>query len=459
LDAKAEFCVTAIITRGGQAGQPARVLVERQGEAWRLPVFTVSAVDSRVLAPGLRVAVAERFGLAVAVLKVLYAQRDAALAVRSALVALDAFTVPKDGTEPAGAGWLAPEQLTSLTFADDVEAARVRRWVAELLSGAVNSPRLPWTRPGWLGEAADWVEAELAQHGLQPAGPIEQHRTWSLSVLLRAPLAAGSAYFKALPPFFSVEPRLTQALAQRFPGAIPEVIAYDDDRHWLLMREFSGQSLQASTDLAVWVAALQTYARLQVQAAADPEFLLALGCPDRRLSVLPGQFAALLARDDLPLPEEDRSHSAQELAYLRALLPALSGACAALEACGVPYSLEHGDIHGNNIAITGTGGFIIFDWSDACLAHPFTCLATFLETVPADWHPALIQAYADEWSAYASPAQLQQALRLARPLGPAHLAVSYANLLHATEPSQRWQLAGALPFFLREVLKYKDGLS
>ncbi len=458
LDAKAEYAVTALITHGGQAGRPARLLVDPPGAAQRLPVFVVAADDSRALAPALRAAVAERFGLAVAVLSVLHVQRAEATGARAALVALDALAVPKDGTEPAGAVWLTVEELAGVTFADPAEAERVRVWLADLTPGGGHALRLPWTRPGWLAEAGQWIEAQLAAQGLGQAGPVEQHRTWSLSVLLRVPLAEGSAYFKALPGIFAAEPRLTDALERRFPGALPAVIAYDDSRHWLLMRAFAGQLLQACTDLPVWVAALRAYARLQAQTAADPAALLAIGCPDRRLPALPGQFAALLVDEALLAPGDEGALTPAERQDLASLLPAFDRACAALEACGVPYTLEHGDLHGNNIAVTDTGDFIFFDWSDGCLAHPFTCLTTFLETVPPEWHAPLTEAYAEEWGAFAAPAQRQQALRLARPLGAAHLALSYANILRATEPTQRWQLAGALPFFLREVLKYREAL-
>jgi hypothetical protein len=459
LVAKAEYHVTAVITRGGTLAEPAaQVLVDPHAPAARLPVFNVTAPDMRALAPALRGAVAQRFGLAVAVLSVLHARRDEATDDRHTLVALDDLTIPKDGTEPAAGVWLAPEALDSITFAGEAEAVRVRRWLAELRPGFGHAYRLPWTRPGWLAEAAGWVQDTLVQHGLPLAGPIEQQRTWSLSALLRAPLAEGSAYFKALPSFFAAEPRITQALARRFPGVVPAVIAIDDGRAWLLMRSFSGQILQDCADLPVWVEALRVYARLQAATAGDPQTVLALGGPDRRLPLLPEQFSALLTLLDELRIGDDRDLAEDERDALRAVLPLLPAACAALEACGVPYTLEHGDLHGNNIAVTNAGGFVFFDWSDGCLAHPFICLTTFLETVPLEWQAPLIQAYAEEWGAFASPAALARAVRLCRPLGAAHLAVSCGYLLTGTEPDQRWQLGGALPFFLREVLKYKDAL-
>lgn len=445
-----------MITRGGTDGQPARVLVQHDGTRWRLPVLGVpAATDGRALAPGLRAAIAQRFGLDVAVLSLLAADREAESGTRSALVALDAFGGPADPNRIAGWQWVPLGQIGGLTDLDDASASLVRDWLHDLTPSGGHALRLPWTRPGWLREAVTWVEAQVAQAGLPLAGPIEQQRTWCLSALLSAPLVDGSAYFKALPPMFAAEPRLTQRLAEQFPGLVPDVISLDEQRYWLLMRGFSGTLLHDCGDLEVWIAATQAYARLQAATAAARDFLRAPGIPDRRLPALPAHFAAVLGDDEVL---ELTALKPEEHAGLTAIVPLLPAACAALEACGVPYVLEHGDLHGNNIAVTASG-FVIFDWSDGCLAHPFTCLTTLLERVPSDWHDALSQAYAREWSAFASPESLKGALRLARPLGAAHHAISYANILRATEPGQRWQLAGALPFFLREVLKYKDDLA
>jgi hypothetical protein len=466
LDEKADYRVVAVITHGSV---DARLLVERQAGEWRLPLFTLPGLeDSRALAPDLRAAVAERFGFAVVVLCVLRAKGDDPARAREALLAVDAGSLSPRSYVPAtpysgAAGesaWLMAGELGGLRFTDEAEAALVRAWLADLRPGGGHPLRLAWTRPGWMAEAHAWIEAELAAQGLRLAGPIEQQRTWSLSVLLRAPLAppaAGSAYFKALPPLFAAEPRITQALARRFPTLVPDVIALDEARGWLLLRGFAGPLLQHSADLAVWAQALRGYARLQAATASEPEALFAAGCADRRLGRLPSDFAAVLADPEHLRLDQPGGLTAAQLAELEAVAAVLPAACAALEACGLPNTLEHGDIHGNNIAITPSG-FVYFDWSDGCLAHPFVCLTTFLENVRPEWHAPLTAAYLEEWRAWASPAQLQQALRLAQPLGAAHLAVSYHRILAATEPGQRWQLAGALPFFLRETLRLRAGL-
>lgn len=454
LAAKADVRVVALITHGSVA----ELLAEPDGAGWRLPSFDLAGVpDSRAIAPVLRAAVAERLGLPVAVLSVLHTERDDPDGRRTTWVALDALAVPKDGTEPAGSSWLALADLARLSFNDEPEAARVRQWLADLASGGGPVLRMPWARPGWLAEATGWIEAQLAAQGLPQAGAIEQQRTWSLSALLRVPLASGSAYFKALPPLFAAEPDITAALARRFPGQIPDVVAANGERGWLLMREFPGELLQHHPDLSVWSAALRQYARLQAATAAEAEAWLAAGCPDRRLAYLPAHFQAVLGDHEHLLIGHANGLTETQHAELLDLAHLIPAACLALEACGFPYTLEHGDLHGNNVAVT-PDGLVFFDWSDACWAHPLTCLTTFLETVASNWHTPLTEAYLSEWEAWTAPDRVRRAHSLSQPLGAAHLAVSYHRILATTEPSQRWQLAGALPFFLREVLRYKAAL-
>ena len=79
------------------------------------------------------------------------------------------------------------------------------------------------------------------------------------------------------------------------------------------------------------------------------------------------------------------------------------------------------------------------------------------EVVALDaWHEALMNAYLESWRDITSEDKIEAALRLARPLGALQMAVSYYDIRHAGEPLVRWQLDGGGPYFLRQVLKYRD---
>ena len=47
----------------------------------------------------------------------------------------------------------------------------------------------------------------------------------------------------------------------------------------------------------------------------------------------------------------------------------------------MPASLDHGDLHGNNVVPAADGAFRLFDWGDAVVAHPFATLTTTLGSI------------------------------------------------------------------------------
>ena len=69
-------------------------------------------------------------------------------------------------------------------------------------------------------------------------------------------------------------------------------------------------------------------------------------------------------------------------------------------------ALDHGDLHGNNVLPGPDGGFRVFDWGDAVVAHPFATLTTTLGSIAyhagldaygPDVAPAR-DAYLDAWA-------------------------------------------------------------
>jgi hypothetical protein len=244
-----------------------------------------------------------------------------------------------------------------------------------------------------------------------------------------------------------------QFLAQRFPGEAPAVLA-TDPRHWLLMRAFTGTYLYDDPNMEVWCAALRRYSEMQVALVASTADLTTLGCPARPLSGLQDQIRVLLNDYEMLQLDQPRRPTSADHHALLAALPVFDQITTAFAALGLPDTLEHGDLHAHNVAVRPDGGFVFFDWTDGCLTQPLLGLAPFLEFANPDWHPALCDAYLAPWQAFAAADKLQQALPLARTLSALHLAVSYANIHHATEPRHRWEVAGALAYFLREALKH-----
>ena len=149
---------------------------------------------------------------------------------------------------------------------------------------------------------------------------------------------------------------------------------------------------------------------------------------------------------------------------LAAAVPRLRAACAELAGLAVPPSLVHGDLHLANVA-KGPRGYLFFDWTDACVAHPFLDLPTMRrgsafaeddDEDEAELRERLRAAYLPEWASFEPPARLARAWELAAPLGALHQAVSYRSMAAGLRPPVDPHLAQSTAWWLRRVLAGLD---
>ena len=90
-------------------------------------------------------------------------------------------------------------------------------------SDFVDEPlRQTWARAGGPRAQLAWAEHELEHRGTPALGTSEQVRSWNLSSLWRIPHTSGTAWLKAVPPFFAHEGAVIDRL-QAF--AVPRLIA------------------------------------------------------------------------------------------------------------------------------------------------------------------------------------------------------------------------------------------
>jgi phosphotransferase family enzyme len=247
-------------------------------------------------------------------------------------------------------------------------------WSLEAIhSGPVVPCRLvePWTSPSWLAEAAAWM-APYA-HG---AGEIEQFHVRPWSTVLRVPTAAGDLYFKAVSRVHAFEPALTALLAELQPGRVPDLVAADVARGWLLMRDGGArlrELVESPADLHHWEALLPEYARLQIETAPHAETMLAMGVPDERLAVLPRHLEELLATHPPGLTAGDQRLIADAL-------PRIETMCAELASLGIAETIQHDDLHDGQVFVSD-GRYLVFDWGDSCVSHPFHTLTVTLRAI------------------------------------------------------------------------------
>jgi Ser/Thr protein kinase RdoA (MazF antagonist) len=227
------------------------------------------------------------------------------------------------------------------------------------------------------------------------------------------------------------------------PGRVPEPIAVDRDRRWMLLEDFGPVvGWQAAAETRVEV--LSTFARMQLETTSRQDELLALGAFDRRPAWLAAQIQPLLDAPDLGLDAHERER-------LSVLGPRFAEICERLAAGAVPDGLVHGDLHLSNVA-GNADGYVFFDWTDACLAHPFMDMLAVLFTEDAELRRSLRDAYLGVWADVAPQDELLELWALAEPLASLNQAVSYRSIIANVERGAAPEFDTMVPFFLRKAL-------
>ena len=352
-----------VLLLAGRDGARCLPRTERPGQVW-------TAEPGQVL-PGLR----DLLGADALLLRCLDEHEDPSARVQRATLLAEPRALP---ALPDGLAWAGRAELAGA--AGDGDAALAARVVEQLAGRGAGPAGRPWAARGWFAGAERWLHDAMAAIGRPLTGPVEQVQVWDLSCVLRAPTAAGVVWFKATAasPLFVNEGPVMVALAGLFGDRVPAPLAVDPGRGWMVLddlgrrsagrrpwrwsRRWSGRSpgcrwRPPARPTGCWPPAATTAAWT--------------GWPTRRghgcrRSGPPGSWPASTTP---PGCRED------EQAAVRAALPQVLAGCQELAGHAVPPSLVHGDLHLGNVA-RGPAGYRFFDWTDACVAHPFFDLLT-----------------------------------------------------------------------------------
>jgi len=324
-------------------------------------------------------------------------------------------------------------------------------------------PPSPWEEPGWFESASAWIQVQLNIHKLSLTGEIIQPHIRPWSTVLKVPTSGGLLYFKASAPSLAYEPCLTEALVRWRPDLMPELLGGDLERGWLLMRD-SGEpireSVRAKGDLSHWEVVLPTYAELQIELSDRVDELLLLGVLDRRLESLPAQFERLLEDTEAMCLGQPEGLTQAKYEKLQELQPRFARMCARLAEYGIPESLHHDDFHDANVFLRN-GRYILTDWGEACVSHPFFSMLVNLRSTAYSmkWDfndPRLIplrDAYLKPWERFASASDLLAAFRLAMPVAMVNRALTWHHVVSELEGESRSEHAEAVPGWLMEFLE------
>ena len=316
-----------------------------------------------------------------------------------------------------------------------------------------------WTSPEWLAAVRVWVEARLAERGVQIDGEVEQPHIYWWATALRIPTTDGVVWFKAEQPHHAFEVTLTQLLARAVPQHTAEVVAGDAARGWMLTRDAGTRIRELPDALPQWDALLPRYAEIQIAFAERVDELLALGVPDHRLEVMPQQLrralddeSALLFGSEDGLTEDEHRRIVDGLAEFEDL-------CRRLAALPIPQSLQHDDLHDGNAFVRGDD-HVIFDWGDSCISHPFHTLAVTLRALAwrnglAPGGPEVMRlrdAYLEPWTSIARGDDVELACDLARRTGAVQRALAWHRFAQLMPPDARAETVSSVPYGLKLYL-------
>lgn len=429
------------------------VLLLKAEQEWTLPRHSANA------ALKINQAMHEQFGLVTTVLHCVYDRyKDDEQDDTHRVYALENHS--PTWLPPKNARWLRRADIETLALCIPEHRTVLEAWFDEREQGIASSLRLPWMYIGWFDSVSLWLAEQLPLTGYRANGPLEQVSVSIWSSVLRVPTTDGYLYFKASAPVFAYEPVLTQTLARLFPTHMPSVLAVDQGRHWMLMRD-AGTTLasldETEADVEDWETMLRTYARMQIEASKHIDVLIADGIPDRRLKALPALFEEVLNATPLLLVGQENGLPAEELQQLLDFVPEFNTLCKQLASFNIPETLHHDDFHGGNVLFDGKN-YVFFDWAECALAHPFYSMvilqryAKYVLEYDEATLARLRDAYLKPWTAYASMERLRAAFALAQRLGTFCRALTWYRLIAHVEPKARPEYEGSLPYWLRLFL-------
>jgi hypothetical protein len=329
--------------------------------------------------------------------------------------------------------------------------------------GADQERVIPWTQPGWFGRARAWILAELERRGIEVSGLIEQPHSRPWSTVLRVPTDEGNVYFNVVSPVHPHESALLEALERWRPDSVPRSLSVDTGRGWVLMRD-AGQRLceliRPTRYLRHWLPVLPRYAELQIELAGRVPELLALGVPDRHLSVMPALYEPLLADADALRIDQPFGLTHAQYERLLTLSTRAAGLCKRLADHPIPETINHGDLNVGAVFV-GDVSPVFIDWGDGCVSHHFYSLRTVLvsaeinlglEENSPELQP-LCDAYLEPWTHFESRRDLLEALDLALRLAGINGALTWHRLVSKLEEARREEYAEPVPALLREFLE------
>ena len=294
--------------------------------------------------------------------------------------------------------------------------------------------RAAYAEPGGPDAAVRWAVETLARLGT-PDATATQVKTWNLSAIWRL-ASAGTpvAWLKQVPGFFAHEGAVLRLLGEVAPGLAPPVLATGPHHRHLLGHVPGEDRFGADAGFCAQIAA--DYHPVQAHFAGRTAELTAAGVPDGRPD------AARLAR--VAAPYRDTVDGLAEL------IDGLPDRLAAADACGLPDTLVHGDLHPGNVRADERGRRVIIDWGDSTVGPPAYDILRLAGGL--DESGPVVGEWARRWRETVPGSDPERAVALLAPVAELRAAAVYAGFLDRIEPSEWPYHAADVPDRLRAAV-------
>jgi hypothetical protein len=260
----------------------------------------------------------------------------------------------------------------------------------------------PFSRPGWIKEAQDWIQRSLANHRIEFNEELRQYNAGDTLALIRFGTHNGQSYWlKAIGERDKHEFAVTLELSRLFPQYLPPLVAVRKDWNaWVT--ENAGKQLGSSDDVRLLVQAVMTLADFQIRSLDHISCLETAGCVNRRLSILRLHLPDMVTYLETAMAKQT-STKVKPLtpARLQQIGSVVDRACSVMQSLGIPDTLVNGDINLDNILYDGSS-FRFTDWAEGGIGNPFLTLQQVIQHVIRDgecqeWVPELREAYGTKW--------------------------------------------------------------
>ncbi len=350
-----------------------KFLVIKHQDRWSPPVLQLPEEGALMYkAPVINKGMMQKYSFRTTVLRILLEAQN------YALVELEMHGASQQQMQ---AVWVGLEEYGQFGNWQAGEDDPIEKWLKQQQQKHVSPLRAPWERPGWFRKAEQWVTDRLIENGTQVSGSVQQYKAgWPTACLLRVSTVRGNVYFKAAYSKPPGEARLTPILAEHWPDMVVSPLAVDEQRNWMLMRDFrikhenkSGQ--ERYPDFA------RTLGQFQVEAMEKMDTWRALSCPVMDLAYLrdeDGRAGRLVERMIPVLAEDPEPFDAEEIGKLQDAIAASRPWCDELQRFDIPDSLAHLDFRPGNFFVEKDKCRVI-DWADVAVTHPFMALCRTLD--------------------------------------------------------------------------------